>query len=90
MAEFHVELKEPARRQIQKLSPLVARRIVAALEKLASNPYPRGTAIARLKGHDNVYRLRIGDWRAVFEIVGRTVSVLYVGKRSEIYSRGGF
>jgi mRNA-degrading endonuclease RelE of RelBE toxin-antitoxin system len=34
--------------------------------------------------------LRVGDWRVVYELAGRTVSVLEVAKREEIYRRGGF
>ena len=44
----------------------------------------------RLKGHENLYRLRVGDWRVVYEIAGDAVAILYVGKREEIYNHGGF
>jgi mRNA interferase RelE/StbE len=90
MRKFRVEVKEPAQRQIAKLSPPIARRIVASLESLEQNPYPRGKTAIRLKGHENLYRLRVGDWRVVYEIAGDGVAILYVGKREEVYERGGF
>ena len=90
MQRFDVDVRKPARRQIRKLSPPVARRILEALNTLADDPHPRGDTVVRLKGHQNLYRLRVGDWRVVYELAGRTVSVLEVAKREEIYRRGGF
>ena len=90
MPRFQVEVKDPARRQIERLSPPVARRILTALEKLAADPYPRGDTVKRLKGHEALYRLRVGHWRVVYDLAGQTLSVLYVGRRDEIYQRGGF
>lgn len=41
--------------------------------------------VKKLKGSRNEYRLRIGDYRALFELERRTVTVYAVGLRKDIY-----
>jgi mRNA interferase RelE/StbE len=41
--------------------------------------------VKKLKGSANEYRLRIGDYRAIFELEGRRVTVYAVGQRKDIY-----
>ena len=41
--------------------------------------------VKKLKGSRNEYRLRAGDYRALFELEGRTATVYAVGDRKEIY-----
>lgn len=59
-------------------------RIVRAMEeRLTLDPIRFGAALRRdLKGHR---KLRVGDRRIVYRVVGREVQVLGVGHRSEIY-----
>ena len=50
--------------------------------------YARGAKedVKALQGSD-LFRLRHGDWRAVFSQDGRVVAVLNVAKRGEVYRR---
>jgi mRNA interferase RelE/StbE len=41
--------------------------------------------VKKLKGSRNEYRLRVGDYRVLFELEGRVVSVYAVGDRKKIY-----
>ena len=41
--------------------------------------------VKKLKGFPNEYRLRVGDYRVIFELEGRTVIVYAVGNRKDIY-----
>jgi mRNA interferase RelE/StbE len=41
--------------------------------------------VKKLKGSRNEYRLRVGNYRALFELEGRTATVYAVGDRKEIY-----
>ena len=43
--------------------------------------------VKKLKGYQNVYRLRVGDYRIIFEYPKdqRTIRILKVGKRENIY-----
>ena len=44
-----------------------------------------GGDVQKLKGSKNEYRLRIGNYRALFELEGRVATVYAVGDRKEIY-----
>ena len=56
------------------------------MEVLARDPYAKHNNAAKLQGRAG-YRLRIGDWRVVYEIVSeRSVVVIFdVGPRGSIY-----
>jgi mRNA interferase RelE/StbE len=43
-------------------------RAALAILELAATPYPHG--VEKLKGYEHTYRLRTGDYRIVYEIVG--------------------
>ena len=61
-------------------------RIIERVEELASNPRPAG--VKKLVSEDNLYRVRVGEYRAVYQIRDRELIVLIVkvGHRREVYS----
>jgi mRNA interferase RelE/StbE len=68
-------------RQWLKLSPDIRKRIDAQLTTYAAS----GSGdVKRLKGIAG-YRLRIGDWRVIFIEDARSITVVAVGNRKEIY-----
>lgn len=79
---FNIEWKENAIRELNKLEPIIARRIFSKIEKLKINPYVED--IRRLKG-ENYFRFRVGDYRIIFEIYNDTIIILKVGHRKNIY-----
>jgi len=82
---YTIVLQPRAARQIDKLTPDVQRRILSALEKLKSEPRPMG--YKKLKGQDELYRVRVMDYRIIYEIEDDRLCVLVVqvGHRSDIY-----
>jgi len=82
---FAIEFAPPALRQLRKLDPVARRRIQAAVELLADEPRP--PAAKPLVNSDGAWRVRIGDYRVIYDIQdGRLiVLVLAVGHRREIY-----
>jgi len=87
MAGYKVFFKPSADRQLQKLSAAVQRRIVAEVAALALNPRPAG--VVKLAGDENLWRIRIGDYRVVYEIHDErlVVAVLRVAHRGDVYRR---
>lgn len=63
------------------------RRIIAKAERLAENPRPRG--VKPLVGSAGEFRLRVGDYRVIYEVTDATqcVLVLAVGPRKDVYRR---
>ncbi|MCI0781473.1 MAG: type II toxin-antitoxin system RelE/ParE family toxin [Chloroflexi bacterium] len=85
MAEYRVEIIRPAVREIQSLEQTQARRILASVEALASQPRPRQSR--KLTGTENSYRLRVGAYRVLYQVDDnqRTVTVFAIGHRRQIY-----
>ena len=61
-------------------------RIVAAIEKLAEDPFAPGLDVKRLRGRDD-YRLRVGAFRVLYLIVRRELVIVIVdiADRKEAY-----
>lgn len=70
---------------IRKLDQPTARRLLDAIEVLASDPRPSGCV--QLKGGDGELRIRVGDYRVVYDVQDDelVVLVLRVGHRREVY-----
>jgi mRNA interferase RelE/StbE len=81
-----VELKPAATKWLLKCDPTVRVRIKTALAALQDDPIPRGAK--KLVGKDN-FRLRVGDYRIIYEFRETQVLVLVVriGHRREIYKK---
>jgi len=82
---FRVMLSETAARQLRKLSAGTRTRIVKGLRVLEEDPFrPRPKADLRVIEGTNPrkYRIRIGDYRAIYAVVEREVKVV------EIFIRG--
>ena len=87
MASYDVELTSSAERELKMLSGQLIARMVPRLEDLASNPRPPGCK--KLRGGDNEWRIRVGDYRLVYTIddAKLLVEVTRIGHRSEVYKR---
>jgi mRNA interferase RelE/StbE len=87
MASYHVVLTSSAEKELQKLSSQVIARMISRLENLGSNPRPAGCK--KLKGGDREWRIRVGDYRAVYTIddTKLLVEVTRIRHRSEVYER---
>jgi len=82
---WSIQWTDRAIRDLAKLDPPVARRIVAKVEEAAEDPK---RFFARLRASAD-YKLRIGDYRllAALSYDAKTVYVQRVGHRSRIYER---
>jgi mRNA interferase RelE/StbE len=81
---------EIARRAVKTLLVLPRReqqRIRAAIDLLADSPWPPGCRA--LAGEPNAYRVRVGDYRIVYEVFDDRliVDVVRVGHRRDFYRR---
>ena len=85
MAGYSVTFARSARKELQKLSPAIAERIVAQIEKLQTVPRPSGALI--LKGDSGLWRVRISDYRVIYSIddMGKLVDIAAVQHRKDVY-----
>jgi mRNA interferase RelE/StbE len=84
---YRIEFAPLARRQIRRLSKETQRQILERIEELGANPRPAG--VKKLTAEENFYRVRVGDYRIIYQIRDRELLVLIVkvGHRREIYTR---
>jgi len=82
---YSVEVKPPARKELEALPDNMLSRVVRKLESLADNPRPVGCK--KLKGYKDQWRVRVGDWRVVYIIddTAKLVSVTRIAHRREVY-----
>jgi mRNA interferase RelE/StbE len=79
MATYKVEWKISALKELKNLDRSVIPRIVAAVESLSGNPRPSG--VRKLQGAEHSYRIRVGEYRVVYEIVDEILLVIIVRVR---------
>ena len=65
-----------AEKELEKLPKNTNSRITEALLKLADNPRPHGSL--KLQGEGDLYRIRVGSYRVIYEIHDAQVLVLVV------------
>jgi len=82
---YQVLLQPRARRDIEKLPNTVRERIAVAIDGLSDNP--RRSGVKKLQGDENLWRIRVGAYRIVYEIHDErlTVLVIRIGDRNDIY-----
>ena len=88
MTKFRVFLSETARKDLAEIGSKDAARIRRGVSQLETDPYrPRpGADIKKLVGVDPpLYRLRVGDWRALYFIVENQVKVTSIRRRENAY-----
>lgn len=77
-------IKKKAKKFIDRLPLNEKKRIVAAIELL-----PNGEDIKKLKGHNDLLRLRVGEYRIIYTVDHGELIVMVIdaGNRGEIYNR---
>ena len=82
---YEVLIERTAERDLKSLSPPLYQRVVPRIKALADNPRPSGCH--KLAGSKNDWRIRIGDYRVVYEIDDRKklVRIFRVRHRREVY-----
>ena len=85
MASYSVELTRTAEKQLRRIAKRDRNRLVGAIRSLADRPRPHGAR--KLQGYNDVYRIRVGQCRVVYEVFDDRVIVivLKVGHRKDIY-----
>jgi mRNA interferase RelE/StbE len=82
---YQVLLERSAERDLGRLSSEVHNRVIVAIQSLAANPRPPGCR--KLAGSKSDWRIRVGDYRVIYEIADaiRVVRVNRVRHRREVY-----
>jgi len=85
VAGYSVRTKPSVEKDLRRLGQTVQARILNRIEELGEEPLPRQAA--KLSGSERLYRVRVGDYRIIYEVdsTARVVLVHYVRHRSTAY-----
>ncbi len=87
MPKFKVFFTEKAQKDLADQPEQEIDRILSSCLRLETDPQPDGKHVKKLKGYKNIYRLRIRDYRAVFEWKGDRVTVISLLTRQDFGKR---
>ena len=87
MASFSLQWRSSTKKDLRKLPPHAVERIVAEVELLADEPFPHGSE--KLAGSEDTYRIRVGDYRVVYEVFAdsKIVEIQRVRHRKDVYRK---
>jgi mRNA interferase RelE/StbE len=85
VAEYSITFARSARKELESLPPQLGQRILGKIAALSSGPRPAG--VKKLHGEDDLWRIRVGDYRVIYEIndAAKTVDIAVIRHRSEVY-----
>ena len=78
-----LNLTRKAAGDLEDLSDLEYERILKGCQRLESDPSPDGMHVKKLQGYKDLYRLRIGDYRIVFQLTAEGVTMIRVLTRQD-------
>jgi len=85
MATYRIEWKASALRELKQIDRQAVPRIIAAVESLADNPFPTG--VRKLQGTEQTYRMRVSDYRVLYEVYRSSIriQIIRVRHRKDVY-----
>jgi mRNA interferase RelE/StbE len=85
MASWRIEFRRSVERDLKRIDRAAVPQILAAVEALEEQPRPAG--VKKLRGSQATWRIRVGDYRVVYEINDDVLLVLVVriAHRRDVY-----
>lgn len=82
---YEIRLRSSAERELRRLPREIVRRMVAAIDKLAEEPRPRGAQ--KMASIEHTYRIRLGQYRVIYEVDDETrkIVVTRIRHRKDAY-----
>jgi len=85
MASYEIVLRPSVHKDLRSLPKSVVARVMGRIEQLQDDPFPRQAS--KLSGTEQLYRIRVGEYRIVYGVdtEARQVTIHYVRHRREVY-----
>ncbi len=85
MPSYKIEWKKSTKKDLRKIPVDQVSKMILAVEKLVFDPYPEG--FTKLSGSELSYRIRIGDYRVVYEVLEKriVIEIMKVKYRKNVY-----
>jgi len=84
---YKIEVVKSADKDARRISKQDISRILKAIRSLANNPFP--PQHKKMKGSENEYRIRVGDYRVIYEvdIENKLITIFHIRHRKDVYRR---
>ena len=84
---YGIKILPSAVKELASLPAKVQKRFASRIDGLSKNPFPANAKL--LKGSEDTYRLRVGDYRAIYRVIKKEILVLVIkiGHRKDIYRK---
>ena len=85
MASYNIVFKPSIEKDLRSLPKSVIARVLRQTETLRENPFPRQSV--KLAGAEQLYRIRVGDYRVVYAVDKEVQEIIvqYIRHRREVY-----
>lgn len=85
MGSFKIDWKSSSEHDIRRIDKQYISRILLAIESLSDNPFPGQSK--KLKGSESSYRLRVGNYRVIYQVDtdSKVIVVYRVRHRKDAY-----
>jgi mRNA interferase RelE/StbE len=82
---YRIEIKSSAAKELEKLPRKMIPKVVTAINGLAENPRPQG--VKKLVGFEHTYRIRVGDYRVLYDIFEKKliIEIIRIRHRKDVY-----
>jgi len=82
---FEVFVEDSAKKEIKKIPKDLIKAIEDGIEDLEKNPKPHGSK--KIKGYANLWRIRFGKYRVVYELheIEKRVIIFRIRHRKDVY-----
>ena len=71
---YQIIIPQPVQKQLKSFTKEIQTRLISATQLLMANPHPSG--VKKLKGYENLYRIRVGDYRIIYEVKAKELIIL--------------
>ena len=87
MDSYDIRWKKSAEKDLLGINYKQIPRIIESIESLAKNPFSR--QYRKLQGTDNFYRIRVGDYRVIYQVNNdeNVLTIFYVRHRKDVYRK---
>lgn len=83
MPTLKLTIKRSVLKDLRLLPKDIRGRAALSILELTTSPSPQG--VEKLQGYERMYRIRVGDYRIVYEVTGSDLSIIAVNHRKDVY-----
>lgn len=87
MEPYRIEWRKSTKKDLRRIAKGEVTKIILAVSNLAEDPHPHGCS--KIQGSELAYRIRIGDYRVIYEVFENRIiiEIVRVSHRRDVYRK---